>query len=54
MDLSEHIQYWLKSSEKEFSLWLRSHLEPLPYCPEDFTMEDPFIKRVVETGVSLI
>ena len=39
---------------RRIKLEISCDLEPLPYCPEDFTMEDPFIKRVVETGVSLI
>ena len=39
---------------RRIKLGISCDLEPLPYCPDDFTMEDPFIKRVVETGVSLM
>ena len=29
-------------------------LEILPYRPEDFTVDDPFVKEIIETGIPLI
>jgi len=30
-----------------------SDLEVLPYRPEDFTEDDPFVKEILETGVEI-
>ena len=31
-----------------------SALEVLPYRPEDFTTDDPFVKEILETGIPVI
>jgi predicted nucleotidyltransferase len=30
-----------------------SELEVLPYTPEDFIEDDPFVKEIIETGIEL-
>ncbi len=36
------------------TLSVSSDLSPLPYRPEDFTPEDPFVKEILTTGVRII
>jgi hypothetical protein len=36
---------------RRITLAIISDLEPLPYRPEDFTPDDPFVREVLETGV---
>jgi len=35
-------------------LSISSDLEVLPYRPEDFTADDPFVKEILETGIPVI
>ena len=35
-------------------LSISSDLEVLPYRPEDFTPDDPFVKEILETGIPVI
>lgn len=39
---------------RKIKLSVSSDLEPLPYRPEDFTASDPFVKRILETGIRLV
>jgi len=34
-------------------LSVSSELEVLPYTPEDFTEDDPFVKEIIETGIEM-
>jgi len=34
-----------------YTVAVSSSLEPLPYRPEDFTPDDPFVREILETGV---
>jgi len=36
------------------TLSISSDLSPLPYKPEDFTLEDPFVREIIENGVRII
>jgi len=38
---------------RPIKLSISSELEVLPYTPEDFTEEDPFVKEIIETGIEL-
>ena len=39
---------------RKINLSVSSDLEVLPYRPQDFTSDDPFVKEIIETGVKLI
>jgi uncharacterized protein len=39
---------------RRITLAISSDLEPLPYRPEDFTLDDPFVREVLETGVRVV
>lgn len=28
-------------------------IEPMPFRPEEFTLEDPFVKEIIETGIEI-
>ncbi len=38
---------------RPIKLSISSELEVLPYTPEDFTEDDPFVKEIIETGIEL-
>ena len=38
---------------RKIKLAVSSSLEPIPYRPEDFTEEDPFVKNIIDTGMNL-
>ena len=38
---------------RKIKLTVSSSLEPIPYRPEDFTEEDPFVKKIIDTGMNL-
>ena len=38
---------------RPIKLTVSSSLEPIPYRPEDFTDDDPFVKKIIDTGMSL-
>lgn len=39
---------------RRIKLEISSDLEPLPYRPENFTPDDPFIQKIIETGVRVV
>jgi predicted nucleotidyltransferase len=39
---------------RRIKLEISSDLEPLPYRPEDFTPDDPFVQKIIETGMRVI
>ena len=38
---------------RPIKLSISSDLEVLPYTPEDFTEDDPFVKEIIETGIEV-
>ncbi len=44
---------WIKDRNKvrAITLAISSDLQVLPYRPEDFNSEDPFVREIMETGV---
>ena len=36
---------------RRIKLKISSDLEPIPYNPEDFNDENPFVKKILETGI---
>jgi len=46
---------WIKDRKKirAITLSISSDIQVLPYRPEDFVLEDPFVKEIIETGIQL-
>lgn len=42
-------QFWLMKQRREIDL----RIEPMPFRPEDFIPEDPFVREIIETGVDV-
>jgi predicted nucleotidyltransferase len=44
---------WIKDRNKirAITLSISSDIQVLPYRPEDFNPEDPFVKEIIETGI---
>lgn len=38
---------------RRITLSISSDLEPLPFRPEDFNPSDPFVREILETGVTI-
>lgn len=39
---------------RRITLSVSSDIEVLPYRPQDFTIDDPFVKEIIETGIRII
>ena len=46
---------WIKDRKKirAITLSISSDIQVLPYRPEDFVPDDPFVKEIIETGIRL-
>ena len=47
---------WIKDRNKirAITLSISSDIQVLPYRPENFTSEDPFVKEIIETGIRVV
>lgn len=43
-----------RSKIRRITLSVSSDLSPLPFRPEDFIPENPFVKEILEEGVSIV
>jgi uncharacterized protein len=43
-----------RSKIRRITLSVSSDLSPLPFRPEDFTPENPFVKEIMEKGVRIV
>ncbi|MBT3368882.1 MAG: nucleotidyltransferase domain-containing protein [Nitrospina sp.] len=43
-----------RSKIRRITLSVSSDLSPLPFRPEDFVPENPFVKEILEKGVSIL
>ena len=39
---------------RKITIAISSDLSPLPFRPEDFTPENPFVREILETGINII
>ncbi len=39
---------------RRIKLKVSSDLEPIPYIPTDFTVDNPFVKKILETGIKVM
>ncbi|MBS3946821.1 MAG: nucleotidyltransferase domain-containing protein [Dethiobacter sp.] len=42
-------QFWLLQKRRGIDL----RIEPMPFRPEDFVLDDPFVREIVETGIEV-
>jgi len=47
-------RFYDRNAIRKVKLSVSSDLEPLPYRPEDFNETDPFVKRIIETGIRVV
>ena len=43
-----------RSKIRRITLRVSCDIEVLPYRPQDFTADDPFVKEIMETGVRIV
>ena len=53
-DIFEGKRFEDRGKIRKINLSVSSDLEILPYRPEDFTPDDPFVKEIMETGVRIV
>jgi predicted nucleotidyltransferase len=39
---------------RRIKLKISSDLEPMPYSPNEFTIDDPFVKQILKTGINVM
>lgn len=53
-DIFEGDRFLDRGKIRRINLSVSSDLEILPYHPQDFTINDPFVKEIIETGVKIL
>lgn len=53
-DIFEGSRFKDRNKIRRITLFVSSDFEVLPYRPEDFTEDDPFVKEIIETGIRII
>ena len=53
-DIFEGKRFEDRGKIRRINLSVSSDLEVLPYRPEDFTPDDPFVKEIIKTGVKIV
>ncbi|MBN1930778.1 MAG: nucleotidyltransferase domain-containing protein [Desulfobacterales bacterium] len=53
-DVFEGKRFSDRNKIRRIKIAISSDLEAIPYRPEDFTPDDPFIKKIIETGIRVV
>lgn len=53
-DSFEGVRYKDKDKIRKITLSISSNLEILPFTPDDFSIENPLAKEIIETGIRLV
>lgn len=53
-DIFEGNRFLDKNKIRRYKIATSSDLDVLPYHPNDFTEDDPFVKEILETGIRII
>lgn len=53
-DSFEGVRYKDKDKIRKITLSISSSLEILPFTPDDFSIENPLAKEIIETGIRLV
>lgn len=43
-----------RSKIRRIKLKVSDDLEPIPYKPDEFNIENPFVKRILDTGIRVV
>jgi len=53
-DNFEGIRFNDRKKIRQFKFEVSADIEPLPYTPNDFSTNDPFVKKILKTGVRIV
>jgi uncharacterized protein len=53
-DVFEGIRIKDRNKIRKITLEISTDLSPLPFRPEDFTAEDPFVREIIEHGINIV
>ena len=53
-DEFEGIRFNDRKKIRQFKFEVSADIEPLPYTPNDFSTNDPFVKKILKTGVRIV
>ncbi len=53
-DVFEGIRIRDRNKIRKITLDISTDLSPLPFRPEDFTPEDPFVREILEHGINIV
>ncbi len=53
-DVFEGIRIKDRSKIRKITLAISADLSPLPFRPEEFTPEDPFVREIIEHGINIV
>ena len=53
-DKFEGIRFNDRKKIRKFKFEVSADIEPLPYTPNDFSTNDPFVKRILKTGIRIV
>ena len=53
-DVFEGMRIRDRNKIRKITLDISSDLSPLPFRPEDFTPEDPFVREILEHGINIV
>jgi predicted nucleotidyltransferase len=53
-DVFEGMRIRDRNKIRKITLDISTDLSPLPFRPEDFTPEDPFVREILEHGINIV
>ncbi|NOY69052.1 MAG: nucleotidyltransferase domain-containing protein [Deltaproteobacteria bacterium] len=53
-DKFEGIRFNDRKKIRQYKFEINEDIEPLPYTPDDFATNDPFIKKILQTGIRIV
>ena len=53
-DEFEGIRFNDRKKIRQFKFEVSADIEPLPYTPNDFSTNDPFVKKILKTGIRIV
>lgn len=53
-DKFEGIRFNDRKKIRQFKFEVSADIEPLPYTPNDFSANDPFVKKILKTGIRIV
>ena len=53
-DAFEGVRIHDRNKIRKITLETSTDLSPLPFRPEDFTPEDPFVREIIEHGINIV